>query len=287
MKKFLLLIFLIFVIPGSFLRVNSEIKYDAYFEGFESTAFPPAGWISINVSGNVTWMIGYFAHSGIQAAVCAWQTSGFGEDWLITPRWSIQSSDSLVFWLRPFYSGFQPDSLSVRVSTTDSMMSSFTTRILYIAEGNGYPLGTIYQRYAVSLNAFAGQQIFIAFKHCDQNGDGIFIDDVAVTRQNPSLVTGIGGTVPYNYALYQNYPNPFNSMTNIHFSVPEVGRSSQTVTMKVFDITGKEVAILVNEVLQPGTYRITFDAVNFTSGVYFCQMKAGNFHDTKKLLLIK
>ncbi len=189
-----------------------------YFEGFEGTTFPPTGWQRINVSGNVEWIVGYFAHTGAQATVCAWQATGVGEDWLISPRWNIQTGDSLVFWLRPFFVGHPPDSLAVRVSTTDSNMSSFTTRILYIAEGNGYPTTTVYQRYAASLNQFAGQGIFIAFKHMDQNGDGIFIDDVSVERVGTVSITGLNQT-PAKFELFQNYPNPFNPMTNFKFSI--------------------------------------------------------------------
>ncbi|MCX6164546.1 MAG: choice-of-anchor J domain-containing protein [Ignavibacteriae bacterium] len=180
MKILITFLFILLVISINILNAQQiEEKFSQpYFEGFENTTFPPSGWQNINVSGNVTWMIGYFAHSGTQAAVCAWQTVGIGEDWLITPRWNILAGDSLVFWLRPFYVGHPPDSLAVRVSTTDSVMPSFTTRILLLAEGNGYPTSTIYQRYSVSLNQYANQGIFIAFKHMDQNGDGIFIDDV-------------------------------------------------------------------------------------------------------------
>lgn len=253
-----------------------------YFEGFEGTTFPPTGWQTINVSGNVEWIVGYFAHTGAKAAVCAWQATGVGEDWLITPRWNIQTGDSLVFWLRPFFVGHPPDSLAVRVSATDSNISSFTTRILYIAEGNGYPTTTVYQRYAASLNQFAGQGIFIAFKHMDQNGDGIFIDDISVERVGPVRITELN-QIPSRYELYQNYPNPFNPTTIIKF---QISKLSDTKII-VFDVLGKEVRTLVNERLQPGTYETTFDGSTLNSGVYFYIMTAGNFTETKRMVLIK
>jgi len=294
MKKIIIITALILLCTSiGFLRAQSlnNLASQPYFEGFESTAFPPTGWTSINVSGNVMWMIGYVAHTGVQAAVCAWQQTGIGEDWLITPRWNIETGDSLVFWLRPFFVGYQPDSLAVRVSTTDSMMSSFTTRILYLAEGNGYPTTTIYQRYAVSLNQFAGIGIFIAFKHMDQNGDGIFIDDVSVERPEPSGIT-VSNNNPKEFKLYQNYPNPFNPVTKIKFDIPSVGqRHAFDVRVVIFDILGKEIAVLVNEQLQPGSYEIEWDASIYPSGVYFYGITVGDasapLSITKKMVLLK
>jgi hypothetical protein len=277
-----------------FAKSQNGIDSQPYFEGFEGSTFPPNGWQRINVSGNVQWIIGYFAHTGAQAAVCAWQTAGIGEDWLITPRWNILAGDSLAFWLRPFYTGFQPDSLAVRVSTTDSNMSSFTTRILYIAEGNGYPSSAVYQRYSVSLNQFAGQGIFIAFKHMDQNGDGIFIDDVSVERQGPVGIIS-PDLVPDKFLLSQNYPNPFNPSTLIRFNVGKtengntcLQHAGKTVTeLVVYDIAGRLIQTLVKEELQPGTYEVTFNGSGLNSGVYFYKLTAGNFIQTRKMLLIK
>jgi hypothetical protein len=285
MKKLisLLLFCTLFVsVINSYSQTNPVPFSQPYFEGFEGTAFPPLGWQKINVSGNVEWIVGYWFHTGAQAAVCAWQTSGVGEDWLITPRWNIQTGDSLVFWLRPFYVGHPPDSLAVRVSTTDSNMSSFTTRILYIAEGNGYPTSTIYQRYAASLNQFAGQGVFIAFKHMDQNGDGIFIDDVSVERVGTVGITGLNQT-PAKYELFQNYPNPFNPITNFKFSILNAGN----VKLVVYDVMGREVQTLVNEKLQPGTYETKFDGSMLTSGVYFYKLITDGFTETKRMLMIK
>lgn len=294
MKKTITALFSIFIMSAlftvhfPFAQTSEMTDSQPYFEGFEGSAFPPTGWQRINVSGNVEWILGYFAHSGTQATVCAWQVTGVGEDWLITPRWNIQAGDSLAFWLRPFYTGFQPDSLAVRVSTTDSNMSSFTTRILYLAEGNGYPTSTVYQRYSVSLNQFAGQGIFIAFKHMDQNGDGIFIDDVSVERQGASGIVN-PGIIPPKYDLSQNYPNPFNPSTLIRINVgkTENGKEKTVVKLVVYDVAGKEVARLLNKELQSGTYEVTFNGGGLNSGVYFYKLTAGEYSETKRMVLIK
>jgi|GEM_PF-621382 len=154
-----------------------------YFEGFEHpTLFPPEGWTNYNVAGNVVWMRSYWFHTGAQSAICAFQNPGPGEDWLVTPKWSIQSGDSLVFWMRMFLTGTNPDSLVIRVSTTDSNIASFTNRILYLDVNSGYPPVPNWARFSVSLNSYAGQNIFIAFKHGDDNGEGVLIDDVSIER---------------------------------------------------------------------------------------------------------
>ncbi len=92
-----------------------------------------------------------------------------------------------------------------------------------------------------------------------------------------------GTELPKEFKLKQNYPNPFNPNTNIHFSVTKTGR----VIIKVFDIAGREVTTLSNEMLSPGTYKVDFNASNLTSGIYFYRMTAGEFTETKKMILIK
>ena len=83
--------------------------------------------------------------------------------------------------------------------------------------------------------------------------------------------------------MSQNYPNPFNPTTGIRFQVPAVSN----VELKIFDIVGREVAILVDEEKQPGNYQSTWDASDHASGVYFYRMKAGSFTATKKLVILK
>ncbi len=85
------------------------------------------------------------------------------------------------------------------------------------------------------------------------------------------------------YKLYQNYPNPFNSTTNFGFRISNFG----FVSLKVYDVTGREVAILVNEKKLPGEYRVQWDAHDFASGVYYYRIIINEFDKTKKLILLK
>ena len=97
--------------------------------------------------------------------------------------------------------------------------------------------------------------------------------------------TGIinNSNVITSYRLYQNYPNPFNPTTNIEFTIPK----ESLVSLKVYDILGKEITTLVNERKSEGNYTINFNATNLPSGVYFYRMQAGSFVSTKKFVLLK
>lgn len=90
-------------------------------------------------------------------------------------------------------------------------------------------------------------------------------------------------TIPDDYFLYPNYPNPFNSTTFIKFSVPQ----TQHVTLNVYDLLGKEVAILVDEIKPAGTYSVEFNASRLTSGIYIYNMQAGTFSENRKMILLK
>lgn len=93
----------------------------------------------------------------------------------------------------------------------------------------------------------------------------------------------VSSIIPERFALSQNYPNPFNPATNIKYDVPV----NSQVILKVYDVSGKEVANLVNEFKTAGSYELNFNASHLTSGVYFYTIQANDFRETKKMLLIK
>ncbi|MCX6162138.1 MAG: T9SS type A sorting domain-containing protein [Ignavibacteriae bacterium] len=113
------------------------------------------------------------------------------------------------------------------------------------------------------------------------NGRG---DVMLESLNNPLTNTGNNNTtIPTSYSLSQNYPNPFNPTTNVQFSIIKV----QFVSLKVFDMLGKEVATLVNETLKPGTYEAAFDGSQLPSGVYFARLEAGSYNNIIKMLMFK
>ena len=99
----------------------------------------------------------------------------------------------------------------------------------------------------------------------------------------PTGVNDNNNQIPISFALDQNYPNPFNPTTTISFSFP----SKSFVTLKMFDILGKEVATIISEEMSAGSYSRQWNAANMSSGIYFYRLQAGSFTETKKLILLK
>ncbi len=89
--------------------------------------------------------------------------------------------------------------------------------------------------------------------------------------------------IPSGFELYQNYPNPFNPMTNVKFQIPKSG----PVNLKIYDILGNEIEILLSKQLNPGTYEVSFNASQYPSGIYYYKLNSGSYTNTKKMVLIK
>jgi hypothetical protein len=109
------------------------------------------------------------------------------------------------------------------------------------------------------------------------------VSDAVFTIDILSSIKNDNEDIPTEFGLVQNYPNPFNPSTIIKYTVPE----SSPVSIGIYDLTGQEVTVLVNEVKQPGTYEIEFNAENLASGVYIYRMIAGSFVQVKKMSLLK
>ena len=113
--------------------------------------------------------------------------------------------------------------------------------------------------------------------------DGGANDYVTIKYSSTTGIQIAGNEIPQRFSLSQNYPNPFNPVTNINFSIP----MQVTVKLAVFDVTGKEVARLIDNIVNAGKYSYDFDAVNLPSGTYFYRLTAGDYSETKKMILIK
>ena len=107
-------------------------------------------------------------------------------------------------------------------------------------------------------------------------------DLVEITRGSPTS-TSEAQTLPADFALSQNYPNPFNPATQIAFALPQAG----PVRLAVYDVLGREVAVLVDEHLSAGTHEATFEATGLPSGVYLYRLEAHSFTRTQRMLLAK
>lgn len=128
------------------------------------------------------------------------------------------------------------------------------------------------KEYSFTNTPLGGTKFKYRLKQIDFDGTFEYSNEIEVNLQTPLF-----------FLLNQNHPNPFNPNTTIKFSIPH----SQFVTLKVYDVLGREVATLVNEEKAPGNYEVKFNGSNLPSGVYCYRLQAGSFSQTKKLLLLK
>ncbi len=124
---------------------------------------------------------------------------------------------------------------------------------------------------------------------CVHNGDLYITDNgsQSIRKISNILATDIEAgsekNFPTQFSLSQNFPNPFNPSTTIEYGIPVKGN----VSLKIFNLLGKEIATLVNEEKNAGTHSVKFDAANLPSGIYFSQLRVGNFTETRKMILLK
>jgi hypothetical protein len=191
-------------------------------------------------------------------------------------------NDTLTF-LSKVFSYSSGVGLIDEIECTDSLIrynSSYTylNSSAYLTEPNGYfsssaPAGLSGNKiYCISRDVF---HLYYSTKIYENN---IYSAEYIY---NPTSVNEISNVKNFN--LNQNYPNPFNPSTKIQYEIPKSG----LVTIKVYDELGREIKTLVDQYKNKGSYEINFTAVNLSSGVYFYQLRAGNFVSTKKMILLK
>jgi hypothetical protein len=154
-----------------------------------------------------------------------------------------------------------------------------------------FPVGDFFTPLKRVVVTSTGTNSLVAYKP-----DGTILRTFSQSGVNPSAVVlendfdfipvsvkNISSTVPERFTLEQNYPNPFNPSTKIRFAL----KNSSLAKLIVYDVTGRQIAILVNEKLSPGIYEHTFDARKLSSGIYFYRLEADGFIESKKMLFIK
>jgi hypothetical protein len=119
-----------------------------------------------------------------------------------------------------------------------------------------------------------------------QNGDSTITINLKGFSSSQTGVINISNEIPTEFSLMQNFPNPFNPVTRIRFAIPE-NLSGNFISLRVYDITGKEVSVLVNTNLNTGYYETNFDAAGLASGVYVYRLQAGNVVNQRKMTVIK
>lgn len=297
---------IIFIILVFFLSVNNysqilleESEYsdkDYLFtilsEGFNTPTFPPAFWTSQIITGSTNWTFSSSTAycNGFGSALYPFNNSNSGSmARLTTPAFTPTSGnrDSLIFSQAYCQKPGFTDALDIYISTnsgsTWQLFTTFTSPSLITAPSTGTfftPNCNQWQNKSVYLPLNTNR---IFFQAISGNGNNLYLDEVIV---KPSGVTGVPNystETPVNFILYNNYPNPFNPSTNIRFDLIE----KSSVKIVIYNSGGEEISVLVDETLNAGKYETSFTALNLASGIYFYKLIAGNFIDTKKMMLIK
>jgi uncharacterized delta-60 repeat protein len=189
---------------------------------------------------------------------------------------SIQNDGKIVL-SGCYYTGTTSDIALVRYNSNGTLDNTFGTNGIVIIE--------------------IGSSSNCAYTSAIQNDGKIVVAGKSENGSNYSVFTTVrylddastdideenSGEIPTEYFLSQNYPNPFNPTTNFEYRIADFG----FVSLKVFDVLGKEVATLVNGEKPAGSYKIAFDASGLSSGVYFYKLQSGNFVESKKMILLR
>ena len=191
----------------------------------------------------------------------------------------IGTSDTNISELSYFNTNIVAGTTSGKVYLSTNNGDSWSTLI------DGFPNDRIVQSFAVINNTlFAGLNYNSVWRYG------------GVTNS-----TIISTNIPKEFVLFQNYPNPFNPATKIKFQIasnvksetsnnnPHLTKSGQGgfITLKIYDVIGREISTLINQQLQPGTYEVTFDGGKYSSGVYFYKIETEGYTEVKRMVLLK
>jgi len=318
MKKLIFtFLLLVFVSTGSFAQ---RVVFNETFEGFPITTDSlPLNWTKVitippsppNV--NAQWAIrdtgtifqglnplyglssaAYQGRRGLSIPWTANGSTGVADQWVFTDSFTVNTGDSLIFWMvlgTPIWLTNVTnyiDTMQVHACIINDPAGSIEKLATIESNHNGdTALGNnTWTQYKFNLSAFAGQVIYIGFRYfmdCSVNGLWCCIDNVFVGNHAASVVNQIGTGVPTKYELGQNYPNPFNPSTSIKFAIPK----ASDVKITVFNMLGQVVSVPVNENKTAGFYEVKFNGSNLASGSYYYRIEAGNFLETRKMMLIK
>jgi len=266
---------------GGIIFVDSALVQP---DGTYSLTNVPQDSVDIGVFPNSTppndWVITYYP------STINWQTAS-----VIYPASNLGNIDISVFRL---VSSTANNSIGGKVMRlTNAVYAGIKDAFVYVKNGNTFVKTGITDSIGVyHLQSLPSGNLKVIINRLGYSGDSTIVN-VTPTSIIDSVnfylnrlyinVNPIGKTIPSEFKLYQNYPNPFNPVTTIRFNV----KDNMFVSLKVFDLLGREVSSLVNEKLNAGEYSVPFYGAYLPSGVYFYRLWAGDFSETKKMLLLK
>ena len=314
MKIYLLSIILIFgFTPGSVFPQRIIFQSD-----FENISFPnsdslPSGWKKTDADSNFfgigkSWAVRDTnqilggdtsvnkprAHSGKKSLHISWFSGKGGsyvsDDWVWTDSFTVNQGDSLIFWsLLGNTAGITHyvDSLQIWICNSQNTFDTASKLTTLISQLD--TLDNVWLEHKFNLSQFSGQRIFIAFRYYLPVKNALWcnIDDMLIGNRTSVGITLSQINIPLSFRLHQNFPNPFNPETVIRIEIPE----REFVKMSIYDLNGRLIQSLLNEILNPGTYDFRFYANSvagqLASGVYFYKLESRRFTDTKKLIYVK
>jgi hypothetical protein len=266
----------------------------ALCEDFTLPAYPPLNW-SLTYSGTLYWtreaVSSYGAGTGSTEFNFFDAVDGTIQSLNSLTIASTIAGDTLKFdHAYCTYTGGEVDRLEVMTSSDGGNV--YSTLVLLDGGTSGQlttapPQNTAFtpgsSQWASKKFALPVGTNKVSFKAISAYGNNLFLDKICISNGTTGITNLNLNTIPDNFSLSQNYPNPFNPTTKINFSMPKSG----FVTLKIYDVLGKELMTLVNEQKQAGSYAVDFNGANLSSGVYFFRMESGEFKDIKRMMLIK
>jgi hypothetical protein len=191
---------------------------------------------------------------------------------------TLESKFKLQYEFERFFNSFAKPSLEKYVEYYPD--NTFNMGKAYLSyDSEGYLISARSYRFYNSLTDSMPASYWINF----ENNNNIFSADARHLSITYRDLVSVPTNKTYQFELAQNYPNPFNPTTTIQFSIPE----TSFIELSVFDILGRKVAKLVEGKFEVGTHKVTFDATNLSSGIYFYKLKSEKFSAVKKMILMK
>ena len=227
---------------------------------------PLVGGIPSNAMDHVTYMMGsnvansFPTGTAMRSEIVPVELTSFTA--------SVSNGEVLLSWR----TATETNNLGFEVERNNQSTNNETWQLIGFVEGNGTTTELHSYSFSDNISSINASLLSYRLKQIDFNGVFEYSDEILVDNLAPA-----------DYVLEQNYPNPFNPSTTIKFGVPE----KSNVVLTVYNSLGAEVATLVNEVREAGSYEIQFNASNFSSGIYYYRIASGNFTEIKKMILLK
>ncbi|HEY5124404.1 MAG TPA: T9SS type A sorting domain-containing protein [Ignavibacteria bacterium] len=267
---------------GVYLSTNNGMNWNALagspngvmcFSIDGSNIFAAAGGVCLSTNNGVNW--NYLPGSPSAFGLAINGTYIFANTNGMTSEVYLSTNNGVNWW--------QTASLGLYVAVP---IITFSGNNLFAGTSNGVYLTQNYGLSWIEKNQGFGTIPFVSSLLVANNYIFAGTNNQSVWRRNLTEIIGIQNIsteIPKSFKLEQNYPNPFNPTTKIKFDIPKVSN----IKLTIYDIIGKEISILVNEKVSPGSYEVEFNGEKYSSGIYFYRLETPDFVQTNKIILLK